>query len=506
MAVEKINAIESLNITPAIEQRAESEEKTVPQSKGNVKDIITVLSILSAIGAAGVAIYKHNNAKKMVEEAEKAAKKKVEEAEQKVKKAEEENENKIREAVRKVVNEYEKIDKKVNDVLKTTKNEKKNIETKKSEKPKKQNNTEESEKNLEGGIYDDSLEIVKPSFFKRIKNKINRISVNFSTTKLSEFFVKIKSPFKDRINRTKSKKRTVNTFENAEKTKLKDSIKDFWSSFKAKFKRKSNTEDTAVSSAEKTSNLKIYSEKIVETTKQAKEFFVKKWNRFLSFFKHKDTETPALKITEEGEKIRRNIKEQLNGKTDYEKLANALITEPRTQTEHDRLQALYNTLAVKEPKLSEIFKGITIPDAAQMAEKDLITEYNALSEIVKSMSAEDAATVRYLEITGELLNHRGYKIQPNGQIKKVITEKERAVINSLPLKEVSDLDLLIEYNLLRKRVQKLPVSAPESQRFLEIQGELLNHRGYKIQSDNKVKKVSKDNNSIIGQIKRFFSF
>ena len=481
MAVEKISSVQQVQVVPVQEKQTEEQTPVVQKSSGSSKDVVTALSILAALGAAGVAIYKHNNAKKMVEEAQNAAKKKVEEAEDKVKKAAEETENKIKEAVDKVRKEYENVDKKTDGTSKPAKNKKKKAKENKDdgvEKP--------APKILEGGVRDDSLGEVCEPFLERIDKETNGLIVIPSTTKLSKYFTRIKNKF----NQIKTKKGAAETPKpaeettNAEKRNFKDRIKTFYDNIKAKFKREPEKTDVSVKpetpvepdviekpevnvvpeasvkpeAEEKISRLKVYGEKFSESSKQAKDYIVKKWNEFLGLFRRKKFEP---EIAEE---------ELATSKIDYRKIIeNSLKTEPAP---------------------SEIFIGINMPDVTKIAEKDLITEYNSLSKIVKDLPVEDMTAQRFLQIKGELLNHRGYKVMPDGTIKKsVIKPKdEPKIINQKPLDNVSDLELLIEYNILRKKVQKLPVMSEESQRFLQIQGELLNHRNYLISDGRLVKR------------------
>ncbi len=464
MAVEKINSVQQVQIAPAQEKQAEEQVHVVQKSSGSSKDVVTALSILAALGAAGIAIYKHNNAKKMVEEAKAAAKKEIEEAENKAKQAAEETENKIKEAVEKVRNEYEKIDKKTDQTSKSGKNKKKKAKVNKGGEVEKT-----APKVLEGGVRDDSLNKVFKPLQERIEEKNNGLIVVPSFTKLSKYFTKIKNKF-NYIKTTKGSAETPKSAETTEKTSIKDRVKTFYESLKAKFKREPKAADTSVKpeTEEKTSRLKVYGEKISETSKQAKDYIVKKWNEFLGLFKRKKSESKV--VIEEGAKPKI---EEAAPKIDYGKFI--------------------DDLAKPEPAPSDIFKGIIMPDVTKAAEKDLITEYNALSKVVKDLPVEDMTAQRFLQIKGELLNHRGYKVLPDGKIAKSVPEVKTKpeLIEQKPLDKVSDLELLIEYNFLRKKVKKLPVMSEESQRFLQIQGELLNHRNYKILPDGRVKNAGK---------------
>ena len=98
MSIEKINVSQPIIHNSPIAFKGGDEKTVAKQSSGNTKDIITALSVLAAVGAAGVAIFKHKSAKDAIKKAEDEAKKKIEEAEEKAKKAVEEAEKKIKEA------------------------------------------------------------------------------------------------------------------------------------------------------------------------------------------------------------------------------------------------------------------------------------------------------------------------------------------------------------------------------------------------------------------------
>ena len=471
MTIEKINNVQPIQTIQNTERQTE-EEPVVQQPAGNTKEIVTVLSVLSAIGAAGVAIYKHKNAKKMIEQAEMEAKKKVDEAEEKVKQAAEETEKKIKEAVDKVRNEYEKTKEKADDLPKSV-NPQKTSESNMTKTSKSQNQRTEKKpktKILEGGISDDTLKVIDPNVEKQVSESQNGIIVIPRFTKLAEFYKKITSSIKNKFKQAAKEKKTVTG---------RDYVKEY------------------------KSILKDFGKKASKTTTETKNYIVNKWINFISLFKRKKAEIPVMEISEEGKKIRQDIKNQLSGKTDYEKLANDLISKPRSQAEHDKLQALYNLLVAEEPKASELFKGIKLPDVTKTVEKDLVTEYKALEKFAKDLPVSDLTAQRFLEIKGELLNHRGYKIDKNGILIKPVPKEKIKFPPENTVKESSDLDLLVEYYYLKNKVQNLPVMSKESQKFLEIKGELLNHRGYKVKPDGKLTKTK--SLSLKDKIKRFFN-
>ena len=440
MTVEKINSTQPIHTTLIPEIPEENEKQEVQKTSGSSKDIITALSVLAAIGAAGVAVYKHKNAKKLVEEAENKAKKKIEEAENsakekieeaenKVKKAAEENEQKVKDAVEKITREYEQH------IKKPENNQKKSVE----------NTTAENQNDT-------------------------KFIIN---TKLSDFYTKIKNSVKKLFKRTPKKEKTTAEI----KPEVKPEIKP---------------QDEA-------------KPEVKDGTTRKDNLFTRTWNKFLGLFRRKKTKTSVLKITEEGEAAKQNIRKQLSGKTDYAKLANDLIKEPNTPAEHNRIQALYNTLAKEEPKPEDIFKGISLPDVTKVAEQDLVTEYDALAKIIKDLPVMDKTAQRFLQIRGELLNHRGYRVQPNGEIKKLVPEKIN-IIDSKDLRETPDLDLLTEYFFLKNKTKNLPVMDSDAQRFLQIRGELINHRNFKVMPDGKIRKITVKKPSLKDRIKNFFKF
>lgn len=436
MTIEKINSTQPIHTTPIPEIPEENKKQEVQKTSGSSKDIVTALSVLAAIGAAGVAVYKHKNAKKLVEEAENKAKKKIEEAENTakakieeaenmVKKAAEDNEQKVKDAVEKITSEYEQH------IKKPENNQKKSVE----------NTTAENQNDT-------------------------RFIIN---TKLSDLYTKIKNSVKKLFKRTPKKEKTI--------AEIKPEVKP-------RNEVKYETKDSIV---------------------RKDNLFTRTWNKFLGFFRRKKTKMPVLKITEEGEAAKQNIRKQLSGKTDYAKLANDLIKEPNTPAEHNKIQALYDTLAKEEPKPEDIFKGISLPDVTKVAEQDLITEYNALTKIIKDLPVTDKTAQRFLQIRGELLNHRGYRVQTNGEIKKFVPEKIN-IIDSKGLRETPDLDLLTEYFLLKNKIKNLPVMDPDAQRFLQIRGELVNHRKFKVMPDGKIKKITVKKPSLKDRIRNFFKF
>ena len=384
MTVEKINSVQPYSAAqfPEVQQ---TETPTARKSSGSSKDVVTVLSVLAALGAAGVAIYKHNNAKKMIEEAKAAAKKEIEEAENKAKQAAEETENKVKEAVEKVKNEYEKNEKKVDDIQQTAKNQ-----TKKTKKEK------HAPKVLEGGILDDRLNEVYKPLLKRIKRERNGLIVLPSFTNIPEYFTKVKNSLKNKIDKIKAVKKTAGKVtpkaaEDTEKTSFKDKAKTFYDNLKARFRREPKTADVSVKPETdgKTSRLRVYGEKISETSKQIKDYISKKWNEFSGLFRRKKAEPPVVEETEVP-------------KADYGKFI--------------------DDLAKPEPAPSDIFKGIKMPDVKDISEKDLVTEYNVLEKYTKGLPVMSEESQRFLQVKGELLNHRGYKVMPDGKIAKNISK------------------------------------------------------------------------------------
>ena len=104
MTIESIQNIQpSANIQYS--ELNSTEIKSIPIAADKSKDIMAALFGLAAIGAGGVAVYKHKSAKKAIEKAEKEAQQKIKEAEEKAKKAAEDAEKKINEILNSQKNE-----------------------------------------------------------------------------------------------------------------------------------------------------------------------------------------------------------------------------------------------------------------------------------------------------------------------------------------------------------------------------------------------------------------
>ena len=215
-------------------------------------------------------------------------------------------------------------------------------------------------------------------------------------------------------------------------------------------------------------------------------------------------------LTDEAKAFVDKVRQQLSGKADYKAASEAFVKKANTKEQHNAIQKMYDELAVKEPELSEIFKGIKMPDVKTISDANLLTEYNALKKIVQKLPVDDGTAQRLLKIQGELINHRGYKIVNGNLVKKaakpVQTTKPEQELSEIfkgikmpDVKTISDVNLLTEYNALKKIVQKLPVDDGTAQRLLEIQGELINHRGYKIVNGNLVKRVVKPAQAVKGE-------
>ena len=120
MTVEKINMAPSTSANTAETKKEEAVKPQISKSKGSTKDVVAVLSALSAISCAGIAIYKHKNAKEAIKKAEEEAKKKIVEAEEKAKKATEEAKKIAEETDKKIKEAVENVKKELNEAKEKT--------------------------------------------------------------------------------------------------------------------------------------------------------------------------------------------------------------------------------------------------------------------------------------------------------------------------------------------------------------------------------------------------
>lgn len=564
MTIEKINVAQPITSTQNIAFKEEDTEQVTAKPSNNSKDVITLLSVLATLGAAGIAVYKHKNAKDAIKKAEEEAKKKVEEAENKAKKAAEDVEKKIQEAVDKAKEEFKKEKQPANNKPAGGSNkapEKPNTKSPDesgsspanthSEKPKTQNKTpKKTSKILEGGRIDTDLDIVDVDLTSRIKESRNGIIVVPAITKLSEVVQKttdsIKESYKKLINKIKHKPEKPITEPKSkapnEKTasEKKESIINktisYFKNWKNKFTVNKKAETKAETTKEKTPRFSVI--------KKTKEYVNKKYLDIKNYFNSIAAKRRIKKYFSEDANQGINYLQKEKTKIKSKIFVSDKMNDIWLRKQHDIKEKEYQKLF--EEYFDKQFKDI--PDA------DLLKEYSALKDIVKDLPVSDYKTERFLEIQAELMNHRGY-IFNNGKLVKSVrsfydegaekglyqlgleedvarfkktasniknenwlqeqkTKKEQEYKKLFDehfdkqLKKASDLDLLVEYHVLKRIIKNRPVMDPDVLRFLEIQGELVNHRGYKVKPDGKIinLSVANDNRSFIDKIKSFFKF
>ena len=88
--------------------------------------------------------------------------------------------------------------------------------------------------------------------------------------------------------------------------------------------------------------------------------------------------------------------------------------------ESDMVQVARNIIDTKPaPQAIDVLGDIDLSKPLnRMSEKELLFEYNALKDVVKNMSVTDPATKRFLEIKGELVNKRAFKVTKDGITKR----------------------------------------------------------------------------------------
>ena len=602
MTIENINSVQPIINNAADEVKQEEEIKSVPEQKGSSSDVLAVLASLAAIGAAGVAIYKHKSAKKAIEKAEQEAKKKIDAAEEKAKKAAEDVDKKIQEAVDKVKKE-----------LKEAGDSKPAPKAPSGDGSKPAPAPAPAPKGTSADTKD------KPSVFARFKKLFSRKEKPVSAPKAPEKKESESAAFKP-LAPEKPEAKVAEPIEGVTAEdkpslgqRIKTRIKNLFSKKDKKPRRHQDDAEPNVSAppsggakpkpaapegnaapvsasastgkpataevkpapapaaaqkpASATAGEAAEAEHELEETPS---FFT----RVKNIFKRKSKpSSPSLSLTEEEARIfvkdENRVPNRLEGGIlDVELTTkdgryvqrlregkNGIIFVPTEPPKFIRkIQNLFKKKAkpiepIVEPVVSEV-KHVSekLADVTTMTEESLVADYNSLKNVVKDLPAMDPTSQRFLEIQGELFNHRGYRFQ-NGElvkmvkaepkvemtpeIAKYVAEKEaqlngRISVNvpkkptnyehkqlqkeyeeALGVAEkhepnpseifkgikmpdvtaISDENLLTEYKALKKVVQGLPAADPTSQRFLEIQGELFNHRGYRFQNGELVKMV-----------------
>ncbi len=486
MTIESIQNIQpSANIQYS--EPNSTEVKSIPIAADKSKDIMAALFGLAAIGAGGVAVYKHKSAKKAIEKAEKEAQQKIKEAEEKAKKA------------------AEDAEKKINEILNSQKNEKpENLPPVVDETSDKIAETADTEfinndeyfndtrlpRVLEGGILDTDLkEVASFLYNKEPDYPVN----NFKTAKsylksIKNFFSGIfkrkaqRNPQPELNKKLEQLEQEQKTFidylnkiftEKAKTSHVKVDLPDketFERELKAAIEENKDKEITIIDVLnglfEKYLSKKInpVKEDIKAGASEPDEVIDELTEIFPPFIKHleegsngiifipskckslvkriKSLFTRPLKPTKEAQDIYNKFNKKLDGKFDFE----FSMPKPITKLEHDKNQALYELMHVPEPQPSDIFRGIgnLIPKAESMSEKDLLTEYNALLSFIKTADTNEPATRRFSELTDVIIGK--------------MTNKE----------------LIKEYRALKNIKQ----NTPEQIRFNKIKDELSTKRGY----------------------------
>lgn len=545
MTVEKINGTET---TPIISKQdfKEDEPKAAVKTAGSTKDVVTALSVLAAFGAAGVAVYKHKNAKDAIKKAETEAKKKIKEAEEQAKKAAEETDKKIQEAVEKAKQEFEnkkpksipegkpdkpgKTPKPSSPAPKPKGGEKPSTEASgetDTYKPVKPEMPKEKSIILEGEVRDTELDTIDEDFLNRMNENRKKTFIIPERTAFADFVQKTTDTIKEKYNKIiKKLKRTPKQ----DKPVTPDPKPDT----QAEPKTKEN----------KTPVFAGVTTRISGTVKHVADYFNGKYTEVKDFFNHLKAKRRIKKFYDKG--AREGI-EYLNNE-EIQKNANKLVSSKMNEAWLEKQHEL------REKEYQKLFEEFFEKELKEAPEADLLKEYSALKDAVKDMSSTDYKAQRLLEIQAELMNHRGYIFKDGKLVKSVRSFYDEGAEKGLhqlelqedakrytklasdiknenwqqeqrklkeqeykklfdeyfdeQLKKASDLDLLVEYHILKRILKNRPVTDPDVQRFLEIQGELVNHRGYKVKPDGKIinLSVSRSKESFIDKIKHFFKF
>ena len=536
MAVEKINGIQQVQITPITEKPEIKEEERVIQNTGSSKNVVTALSVLAALGAAGVAIYKHKNTKKAVEEAENAAKKKIEEAEAKAKQAAEDTEKKIQEAVDKVKQEYEKLIKKTPE---EAENKSEPVSTKKvnKKKNKNKNNTEKvsgttdnevQPRVLEGKILDNELEEVYEPFKKRVQESENGIIVVPESTRLSRFISDILNSLKKRFKKKekpvenivvqpkapeiKPEQPKVKTVKPEPKAKeaapkqpenkpaeLKKEVTEEVINENPAIILEGGIKDTDLDVVDKTFRKQLresengiivipsatkLSEFVQKTTDNIKEGFAK----FKSIFKKK--EKPAEEII-----IQPKVPEK---KTELPK-TNVIEQEPKTE---EAVLQQAEKKVVESKKASKLLAGIVnaLKKRFEKSEKPAERVIVPPKTPEKRIELPKANVIEQEPKTAETAPKSVEQKFDVPEKKDIIAEKadvsEEKIKNQIVdriLNIATEEQLLTEYNRLKSKVADKTVTSLESKVFLAIKGELFNHRDYRFEGkeQNPIKRIKR---------------
>ena len=517
MPVEKINVSQPVQSVPIVEKETEDYDKPTQRTSGSSKDVVTALSALAAVGAAGVAVYKHKEAKKLVADAENAAKKQIEEANAKLKKAEEEIEKKIKDAVDKVKEEYEK---------KTEKTD--NIKTKV-----------------------DSVRSYMSKLAKKVRNRFKKDTPKTEKTKEPEKPVK---------KAEKEKTAPVKEAE-AEKVSLKKRISTYIDetayviyskgiNYAKKFKRimtakpKEVVEPEIISEAAESevADKITLKTKALTAVKKAFGFVTEKFRSFKSVSGEKPKEAVEPEIISEAaeSEVAEKITLKTKAMTAVKKVFGFVTEKFRSfrSVSGEKPKEVVEPEIIFEAAESEVAEKITLKTKAMTAVKkasDFVTEkFRSLRSIfsrknnVPEEITEESAKITDPPLISEIIEpsgvekifdegankgikeiekeaHIDFSIKkPNSEITQDIQQAgddelddilTRNVFKGIKIPEVRDIseqNLITEYNAFKNIVENLPVADSASKRFLEIKGELINHRGYYITADGQlIKKPAK---------------
>ena len=632
MTVEKINSLQPTVNNLSFKQEEEIQQ-SITQSKGSTKDVVTALSVLGAIGAAGIAIFKHKSSKEALKKLEQETKQKIAEAEEKAKKAAEDVEKKIQEAVeqakadfKKSAEEVKQTDTKPNTTEKvkivyvptkevpqvkpkinetaleedipkrtivitpsgyfnkpqkenfferikkifrkqdksqnTTEGENKsswikkakekfdtfkeglrtekksevpaepktNVEPKTPAEPKAQTEPKVSAEPKEsftdrvGGFFKRQWHKVKGAFERKQAVEEPKVetpkteTTATKKTKKNKFKApkaKTKKADKPKVETTKVEEPTAKTEPKGAvepkapvepKESLTDKVKKQWNKIKGAFERKQSVEEPKVETPK--TEAPTIEEPKESFTDRINGFFQKQWSRIKSRMETSKTDdTPAFLPVGEDHKIVLKPNEIVkNEASEGVSIFDIPIIKKEVKEAENIEEKVTQSVGKAVKKGLEEYKPST-PFVEKMAEKDLLAEYNELKGKVQGLPVTDPIASRFLEVKGELLNHRSFYINDGEIIKKGVNEAknleekvaqpiEKVVKKGLEeynpsapfVEKMAEKDLLAEYNELKGKVQGLPVADPIASRFLEVKGELLNHRSFYIKDGEIIKK------------------
>jgi len=492
MTIDKINSIQPFEKDVKYENKIASPQAET-KSIGSKNDLMVTLSVLSTIGLAIVAIVQRKNSKEALKKLEKETQQKITAAEEKAKKAAEEVNKKVQEAVEQTRADFNKsIEETQKSASETMQKDNVNIiyvpkteyiytDKPKVKKPRVQNPTRKitktPKKNTNAKANTEKTEEKTP-WYSRMWHRL-------FGTKESEKAKKAKTTKKTRTTeKPKTTTRTTKKIKTTKKTRTTEKPKT----------GKTKTEPTSKKDGTETNKN--------TTIKRVKDYFGKKLK---SLFNRKNS----------------SAKQQMEDTPIFEEVPNEhriFVDSPKTTSNENPKEISFLDVkltpdldianAIRTQK--DIFKGVNtqIPSVTEMREADLLTEYRVFKDKVQGLPIGDPLAKRFLEVQDELCNNRNYFIQNGKLIKR--NSKDISIINGPldianairttkdifrgvniqlpPVTKMREADLLTEYRILKDKVQGLPAADPMAERFLEVQGELWNHRNYFIQNGKLIKR------------------